>query len=99
MSAIDTDALSEKYRAASIQLGERKLLIADLRGTEQEQDLSTPPNCGGFGRVRHFRRGQTEAWPENPLPIDPAAAALKRGRGEELCAQVFQNAACNWRCW
>src|SRR6266849_5465208 len=38
-------------------------------------------------------------WPENPLPIDPASKALGLPRADRLQAQVFQNAACAWRCW
>jgi uncharacterized Fe-S cluster-containing radical SAM superfamily protein len=35
----------------------------------------------------------------NPIPIDPASRALGLGAVNELRAQLFQNAACNWRCW
>src|SRR5437867_5484801 len=35
----------------------------------------------------------------NPLPIDPACRALGLPKTDILRAQVFQNAACNWRCW
>ena len=52
-----------------------------------------------MGRIRHFRRGTAAGWPPNPLPIDPACKALDLGRAGLLRAQVFQNAACNWRCW
>jgi uncharacterized Fe-S cluster-containing radical SAM superfamily protein len=33
------------------------------------------------------------------LPIDPALKALGRSVGDTVEAQVFQLAACNWRCW
>jgi uncharacterized Fe-S cluster-containing radical SAM superfamily protein len=33
------------------------------------------------------------------LPIDPASRKLGLARENLLKAQVFQNAACNWRCW
>jgi uncharacterized Fe-S cluster-containing radical SAM superfamily protein len=38
-------------------------------------------------------------WPPNPLPIDPACKALGLPRTDRIRAQVFQNAACAWRCW
>jgi len=77
----------------------RKLLVTNFRGTEQEKDLTEPANCGGFGRIRHFHRRTSAGWPLNPLPIDPAVAALSLNSRDEIRAQVFQNAACNWRCW
>jgi hypothetical protein len=30
----------------------RRLLISDLRGSAQEDDLSEPVNCGGYSRIR-----------------------------------------------
>src|SRR5215208_1671480 len=96
---INTEAASRRYRAASIDLDGHRLLITNFRGTEQEQDLSEPANCGGFGRIRHFRRATSVGWPPNPLPIEPACRALGKPAVETLRAQVYQNAACNWRCW
>src|SRR4051812_13647853 len=96
---IDTDAFSARYRAELIDFNKRQLLITNFFGTEQEGDLSEPPNCNGFGRIRHFRRTTTIGWPSNPLPIDPACKALDLPPANVLRAQVFQNAACNWRCW
>lgn len=96
---IDTDAASARYRAAAVRPGERLLLVTDFRGSEQERDLSEPANCGGLGRVRHFRKQTSAGWLPNPLPIDPAAKFLGVEPTEQLRAQVFQNAVCNWRCW
>jgi uncharacterized Fe-S cluster-containing radical SAM superfamily protein len=96
---VDTEALAAKYRAATVDLQHRKLLVTNFGGTEQEKDLTEPANCGGFGRIRHFQRRTSIGWPLNPLPIDPAAAALGLNSRDEIRAQVFQNAACNWRCW
>ncbi|MCB1103421.1 MAG: hypothetical protein H7A44_08660 [Opitutaceae bacterium] len=98
--AIDTNLLSSSYRAKAINLAERKLLITRLADSEQANDLQLPPNCNGFGRIRHFNRGSPMgAWPANPLPIDPAARKLRVPPGDIVLAQVFQNAVCNWRCW
>lgn len=96
---VDTEGLSARYRTASVATPEKQILITDFRGTEQEKDLSEPPNCDGYGRIRHFRRDTSEGWPINPLPIDPACRALGLAPQKTMRAQVFQNAACNWRCW
>ena len=96
---IDTVSYSSRLRGRAILLGEEKLLIARLSGSEQEKDLSAPVNCRGYGRVRHFRLQRYDDWSPNPLPILPAAAALHHSSHDGLRAQVFQNAACNWRCW
>jgi len=42
---------------------------------------------------------QYEDWSADPLPIVPAARALGQPVTATLRAQVFQLAACNWRCW
>lgn len=96
---IDTDAFSQALRRRAIDLANRRVLITDLRGSQQEHDLTAPINCAGVGRIRHFRRRAASAWLPNPLPIDPASRALGTAPAEELTAQVFQIAACNWRCW
>lgn len=99
MNVIDTDAYSIQLRSKAIDLPRRALLITDLRGSTQEEDLAEPVNCGGFGRIRHFSTATSVGWPANPLPILPAAAALGIPVSSPMRAQVFQNAACNWRCW
>lgn len=91
--------MSRRFREAGADIPNRRLLITRFPGTDQEADLTEPPNCGGLGRIRHFKRARSSNWPENPLPIDPAAAFLGVDAGAELRAQVFQNAICNWRCW
>ncbi|WP_148701798.1 radical SAM protein [Candidatus Nitrososphaera evergladensis] len=68
-------------------------------GSEQEVDLSEAPNCGGLGRIRHFKIETSTGWPSNPLPIAPACKALNLPMQDVMRAQVFQNGACNWRCW
>lgn len=96
---VDTEALAAKYRAATLDLDNRRLLLTSFKGSLQEHDFTEPANCGGLGRIRHFRRRTSAGWPSNPLPNDPAHAKLNRERTDELRAQVFQNSACNWRCW
>jgi len=97
---IDTTKFSQQLRDKTIDLAGKRILLTDFRESEQEKDLSEPPNCGGFGRIRHFRRGTADGWPENPLPINPACAKLGLPMGQQVLeAQAFQSASCNWRCW
>ena len=96
---IDTKTFSQTLRAKAIDLAGQRLLITDFQGTEQESDLSEPPNCGGYGRIRTFRRKSLTGWIDNPLPIDPASNRLGLSKNDILKAQVYQNAVCNWRCW
>jgi uncharacterized Fe-S cluster-containing radical SAM superfamily protein len=97
--SINTELFSEGLRRKAIDIPNRRLLVTNFRDSEQEGDLSKPANCGGYGRIHHFRRVGSPGWPENPLPIDPASWKLGLPRKDVLEAQVFQNAACNWRCW
>jgi uncharacterized Fe-S cluster-containing radical SAM superfamily protein len=96
---IDTAKFSEHLRVRGIRTEEQQILITNFKGTKQEQDLSVPSNCAGYGRIHHFRRHQPHPWPSNPLPIEPAARALGLPHLDEIQAQVFQNAICSWRCW
>jgi uncharacterized Fe-S cluster-containing radical SAM superfamily protein len=96
---IDTDKLSARYRAQLVDAPRKRILLSKIEGSAQEPDLKKRPNTAGLGRVHHFRRAPSKRWIENPLPIDPACAYLGMPRQEIMTAQVFQNAACNWRCW
>jgi uncharacterized Fe-S cluster-containing radical SAM superfamily protein len=96
--AINTDRMSAHLRARAIDVAGRRVLISRLESSEQERDLAVPANCGGFGRIRHFRRRTSAGWPPNSLPIDPACKALGLNPPAMMEAQVFQNAACAWRC-
>jgi organic radical activating enzyme len=97
---IDTSASATGFRALTVDATNQRLLISRLSGSAQEPDITKPINCDGFGRLRHFRLETAKGWPANPLPIVPACRAL---RIEEplsvMRAQVFQLAACPWRCW
>ncbi len=98
--AIDTDSFSEAMRQRGVDRESATIRVTSFAGSEQEQDFTEPANCQGFGRVRHFRRQTSAGWPENPLPIEPAARALGIDPPPAMLpAQVFQNAVCNWRCW
>lgn len=100
MKLIDTPVFSENLRNKGIDLTNKKILITNYAGSLQKEDLTEPPNCDGFGRIRHFKlKSSNGIWPKNPLPLLPAAKALNLPVGNEIRAQVFQNAICNWRCW
>jgi uncharacterized Fe-S cluster-containing radical SAM superfamily protein len=99
MNSINTCKFSDSLRARAIDLLSKKILITRFTGSEQEKDISESPNCDGYGRIHHFRRQTGTGWPENPLPIDPAAHKLGTVAADLLKVQVFQNSACNWRCW
>lgn len=99
MSVIDTADLSARLRERSVRLHDGRLLISRIEGSAQQGDLTQPPDCGGYGRIRHFRMATPEPWPTNQLPILPASHRLGLATSAVMTAQVFQNAACNWRCW
>lgn len=99
VAVIKTDELSLKLRERSIRPETKQLLITRFDGSAQEDDLTEQPNCGGYGRIHHFRIATHDPWPDNPLPILPAAYRLQVPVERVTNAQVFQNAACNWRCW
>ncbi|MBB5624107.1 putative Fe-S cluster-containing radical SAM superfamily protein [Pedobacter cryoconitis] len=100
MKLINTPVFSENLRNKGIDLGNKKILITNYAGSLQEEDLTEPANCNGFGRIRHFKlKANKGIWPKNPLPSLPVAKALKIPVESEIRAQVFQNAVCNWRCW
>jgi uncharacterized Fe-S cluster-containing radical SAM superfamily protein len=99
VASIATDEYSIDLRDKAIRVGSRELLMSRIAGSDQQFDLTNPPNAGGIGRLRHFHPDQGEGWPQNPLPIAPAARALGLSRESVTVGEVFQNAACNWRCW
>ncbi len=99
MQVINTNKFSEHLRTRSIDKPQNRLLITKFHGSLQEKDLSEGVNCEGYGRVRHFRLKGSAKWLNDPLPIIPASKALRIAPARTMRAQVFQNAACNWRCW
>lgn len=96
---IETAAMAARMRERIIRPDARRILVSRLEGSGQEADLTSPVNCRGLGRVRHFREATSPGWPANFLPLGPAEAALGLAPAGERTAQVFQNAACAWRCW
>lgn len=96
---VDTEKFSFHLRNKAVKVDQKAILITNFFGSEQEKDLTEPANCGGFGRVRHFRLDAGKGWIKNPLPILPATKALGIKQNSEIRSQVFQNSVCNWRCW
>lgn len=82
----------------SVYNGLDQFLLAKIAGSEQENDLSFPPNCNGYGRKRHFHRELDEDWYDS-LPMDPMSKSLNLKYSDVVEAQVFQIASCNLRCW
>lgn len=99
MAYIPTEELSLHLRSKAINIKKKEILLTKFTGTVQEEDLREPPNCNGFGRIRHFKLNSNIDWPQNPLPILPASKALGLQIKPVFRTQVFQNSICNWRCW
>ena len=99
MKYIDTNNLSEVLRGKSVDIESKRVLLAKLEGSDQENDLLVPTNCNGYGRVRHFRMNRYDDWCSDPLPNLPAAKYFGEEPEETLITQVFQLASCNFRCW
>ena len=77
----------------------KRVYLAKISGSKQEQDLTLPANYNGFGRIRHFRKAQYTDWIQDPLPIDPAVKYLNIDSTDTIRTQCFQIASCNLNCW
>lgn len=99
MRFINTIKYSNYLRRKGLNKEKNQFLITNFIDTLQYNDLTKKPNCSGFGRIHHFRRKAFSDWPMNPLPIDPACAALNLPKVDVLEVQLFQIAICSWRCW
>lgn len=86
-------------RKRFIDVENQKILLAKIEGSEQEQDLTEKPTCGGYARIHHFKR-QIKDWINDPLPIDPANKYFGLPYNEpQINVQVFQLPICNMNCW
>lgn len=88
-----------KCRRSVYNENNNSFLLSKIESSAQEKDLTVPPNCEGYGRIRHFRRFISEEWGRDPLPIDPACKTLGLDPCDMIETQVFQIASCNVRCW
>ncbi len=98
-SYILSDRLAQNLRSRAVDVEQARIRVAILEGSAQEADITLPPNCNGLGRIHHFRARHFDDWPSDPLPMAPARRMLGLAGLEDMTAQVFQLAACNWRCW
>ena len=96
---LDAQKLAESLRKKSFDRQTKTIRMTKFPGSDQATDLSLPPNCGGFGRVHHFRFEPDPNWITDPLPTHPACKYLGLSVTDVLLAQVFQLSACNFRCW
>lgn len=98
---INADRFAAALRERSVDLVRRRIRLAILSRSPQEADISEPVNCGGLGRVHHFRSNAFRDWPKDPLPMSPARKrlGLEPSLTEDMTAQVYQLASCNYRCW
>lgn len=90
---------SDGLRTKVVDLINKKVLISNLNASNQSQDLTVPPNCNGYGRIRHFRMHKSVKWIMDPLPNIPYATRMNIPVEETLQTQLFQLSACNFRCW
>lgn len=91
--------ISEVLRNKVVDLKNKKILVSNLLASNQSNDLTMPPNCNGFGRIRHFRMHKSDRWLTDPLPNIPYATRMNIPVEETLQTQLFQISACNFRCW
>lgn len=96
---LDVEHMNAVMRERCVDLENRAVLLSRIAGSEQEVDLTLPPNLGGIGRIRHFRSKGAPDWPENPYPGLPAANALGGQFEPTTRAQLVQIAGCGMRCW
>jgi uncharacterized Fe-S cluster-containing radical SAM superfamily protein len=82
-------------RQKVIDLESRRVLLADMRDSEEGSDSYADLNCGGFGRIRRYESFSIHL--HHSMPGKP----MYRGLPERtpFFTQVLQLAGCNWRCW
>lgn len=88
-----------KCRKSIFDENRNAFLLSRVENSDQEKDLTLPPNCDGYGRIRHFKRFISDEWGQDPLPIDPACKILGLKSRDMIITQVFQVASCNVNCW
>lgn len=96
---LDSQKLAERLREKSIDNQTKAIRMTKFPGSDQATDLSLPPNCGGFGRIHHFRLKPDPNWVTNPLPMLPVCKYLGLPVTDVLLAQVLRLAACDFLCW
>jgi uncharacterized Fe-S cluster-containing radical SAM superfamily protein len=95
---LDPDRLASVLRERVIRVSQKQILLARFYGTQQEQDVTSGINCNGYGRLHRYNR-PSQRWISEPIPEEPAAWRLGLDPSRTRSAQLFQNAACDFRCW
>ena len=94
----DPERLASTLRERVIRVSQKQILLARFYGTQQEQDVTSGINCGGYGRLHQYNR-PSQRWVPEPIPEEPAAWRLDLNPSQTRLAQLFQNSACDFRCW
>ncbi len=92
------DRIASVIRERAIKLPQRQILLTRFYDTEQQQDVTTGINCDGFGRLHRYSK-PSPRWPPVSIPEEPAAWRLNLPSSQTQVAQLFQNSACDFRCW
>lgn len=95
---LNPDKLASVLRKRAIRTTQKQILLARFYGTEQEHDVTSGINCDGYGRLHRFNR-PSQQWVPAPIPEEPAAWRLNLHPSKTQVAQLFQNTACDFRCW
>ncbi len=95
---IDPDDWSDKLRSKVIDLKSKRLLISRITGSTQEKDASQI-NCQGYGRIRTLKTKPSLGWGKSCVRHRVAYQKLGIPPSEADRCQVYQIAACNYRCW
>ncbi len=98
-ASIDDELLASRFRSRLLKASEEKVLISRLSSSKSDQDEYTVVNCAGYGRVREFKN--YKLYLERTVFPDRPVRPNFRGYppSDVVTSQVFQLAACNWRCW
>ena len=88
-------------RSQIVRPNDQAVLLAMLHGSEESKDTYTQVNCDGLGRVRVFRTYALHFGIDDPECAKRSKCVLAPGFSKfpVVRTQVFQLAACSWRCW
>jgi hypothetical protein len=76
MAIIAMDNFPKRLRDRSIRPETGQILISRIKGSAQEGDLTEPSDCGGYGRIRHFRQATPNPWPPSPSGLAKTLASF-----------------------
>jgi uncharacterized Fe-S cluster-containing radical SAM superfamily protein len=95
------ERFAHKLRDQIVRPDEQAVLLATLHGSEESKDPYTQVNCDGLGRVRVFKTYAMHFGVDHPQYASRTKSVLAPGFRDfqVVRTQVFQLAACSWRCW